>query len=241
MIELRDLHLAFDGRAVLRDFSLRIPERQSLALLGLSGSGKTTALKTLCGLLVPDRGQVLFSGKTLTAETVSEVRRQLGYVIQDGGLFPHLTLFQNLELVGREAGMPGPLIQTRAQELADLTKLSSSLLSQYPRQVSGGQRQRVGLMRALFLDPRCLLLDEPLGALDPITRRELQDELKDLFRRLGKTVVLVTHDLGEAKHLADRIVLLHEGRIVQDGKMADLVERPANDFVRRFVRAQADL
>lgn len=240
MIQLRNLSIAFDGKTVLHELNLTVTKGESVALLGLSGSGKTTALKTIAGLITPQTGSVMVGNELLTPVSVGKVRRHLGYVIQDGGLFPHLTLFQNLALVGAEAGLTPAEINSRVAVLATLTKLSPEILARYPRQVSGGQRQRVGLMRALLLDPDYLLLDEPLGALDPITRRELQDELKEIFSGLGKTVVLVTHDLFEADHLAQRIVLLDGGSIAQEGKMEDLIERPANDFVRRFVRAQAD-
>jgi osmoprotectant transport system ATP-binding protein len=159
-------------------------------------------------------------------------------VIQDGGLFPHLTCLGNLALVGREAGMSSAEIETRAKELAEMTKIAPALLKRYPREISGGQRQRIGIMRALFLDAPILLLDEPMGALDPITRTELQGELKDLFQRLGKTVLLVTHDLFEAGYLGNHILLLRHGMIAQEGTLADLTRKPANDFVRLFVNSQ---
>lgn len=240
MLKMDHIQKSLGDRPVLKDFSLHIKQGERVALLGLSGSGKTTILKTICGLIIPDQGELAFNEQSITPGTMRGIRQQLGYVVQDGGLFPHLTLFENLALVGREAGLKTDVIEAKARQLAELTQLPYELLNRFPRQVSGGQRQRVGLMRALFLNPTCLLLDEPLGALDPITRRELQDELKDLFTRLNKTVLLVTHDLFEAKHLADRIILLNEGSIAQEGRMEDLIERPANEFVRRFVRAQVD-
>lgn len=209
-----------------------------MALLGLSGSGKTTALKLVCGLCFPEQGTVQVRGETLTAESLSDLRKQMGYVIQDGGLFPHLTVYGNLRLVAEEAGWNEIRTRARVKELAAMTKLSESLLDRYPREISGGQRQRVGIMRALLLDPPILLLDEPMGALDPITRCELQKELKELFGKLAKTVLLVTHDLFEAGFLAERILLLNQGRIAQEGSMRELVESPTNDFVRLFVNAQ---
>lgn len=238
MLVIRNLHKALGNRPILQGFHLEVQSGESVALLGLSGSGKTTVLKSICGLLLPDRGEVSIDGIVMDESTRSQLRRELGYVVQDGGLFPHLTLQENLGLVGREAGMSEQDILKKTEELAQLTQLQFDLLKRYPREVSGGQRQRVGLMRALFLDPSYLLMDEPLGALDPITRSELQFELKEMFRRLKKTVVLVTHDLFEARELGDRLILLNEGLIVQEGKMDDLLRSPANDFVKRFVSAQ---
>lgn len=239
MLTLTNLHKSLGTRPVLQGFNLRVEAGETVALLGLSGSGKTTVLKLISGLLLPDQGEIYFGDRKLEEASLRELRRQIGYVIQDGGLFPHLTLLENLELVGREAGLTETEILTRTQDLVTLTQLDHHILSRYPRQVSGGQRQRVGIMRALFLNPDYLLLDEPLGALDPITRRELQDELKTLFRRLSKSVVLVTHDLLEARYLADRIILLDAGKIAQQGSMADIIESPASDFVRKFVQSQS--
>lgn len=239
MISVSDLHKSLGGKAILRGFELEVRDGESVALLGLSGSGKTTVLKCLCGLLLPDRGRIQFDGVSLTVHTRTQLRQRMGYVIQDGGLFPHLTLKQNITIVGQEAQLAASAIEDKTRELAQLVKLPVEILDRFPKQVSGGQRQRVGLMRALFLDPSYLLLDEPLGALDPITRRDLQDELKELINRLGKTVVLVTHDLLEARRLCQRIILLEQGAISQQGTMDDLVHHPANEFVRRFVQAQA--
>lgn len=207
-------------------------------MLGLSGSGKTTALKLACGLLSPDSGDVYVRGMQVVPQNLSAVRAQLGYVTQDGGLFPHMTALQNLRLVAHELGWSEERINARVRELSELTKMSPELLDKVPRRLSAGQRQRVGLMRALLSDPPILLMDEPMGALDPITRSDLQAELRELFQRLRKTVLLVTHDLFEASYLAEQIVLLNEGRIVQEGSFEDLVQFPANAFVRRFVESQ---
>jgi osmoprotectant transport system ATP-binding protein len=166
------------------------------------------------------------------------VRLRTGYVIQDGGLFPHMTARGNLTLMARHLGWDRMRIDTRVRELTELTRFPADGLDRYPLELSGGQRQRVGLMRALMLNPDALLLDEPLGALDPLVRADLQTELRDIFRALGKTVVLVTHDLGEAAFFADRIALLRDGHIVQQGSAADLWHRPADPFVTRFVQAQ---
>jgi osmoprotectant transport system ATP-binding protein len=162
----------------------------------------------------------------------------MGYVVQDGGLFPHQTAAGNASLVARYLGWSRVRVAARMAELAGLVRLPADFLTRYPAQLSGGQRQRVGLMRALMLDPAVLLLDEPLGALDPLVRAELQADLRDVFRALGKTVVLVTHDLAEAAYFADDIVLLRDGRVVQRGRPAELVRAPAEPFVTQFIQAQ---
>ncbi len=237
MLELRHVSKSFGATLALRDVTLVAEPGQTTALLGPSGCGKSTVLRLLVGLLRPEAGTVLFGGAPLPLDAeLDRVRHRMGYVIQDGGLFPHLTARENATLLARHLGQPA--IDDRLRELAELVKLPLDALDRYPVQLSGGQRQRVGLMRALFLDPDVLLLDEPLGALDPLIRADLQDDLRAIFRTLGKTVVLVTHDVGEAGLLGDTLVLLRDGEIVQQGTLDDLVERPAEPFVERFVRAQ---
>lgn len=238
MIVFDSVSKYFGELQVLENLTFQVPSGSVFALLGLSGSGKTTALKMVCGLIAPDRGEVRVAQLPVLDSTLKEVRSRIGYVIQDGGLFPHMTAVDNIQLVGREAGWETTRIKTRLKELADLVKLPLDQLRKYPSSLSGGQRQRVGIMRALFRDPSILLLDEPLGALDPITRSELQTELKELCIRLGKTVLLVTHDLFEAGYLADQILLLNRGQILQQGSLQELIKNPANDFVRRFVDSQ---
>jgi len=208
------------------------------ALIGSSGSGKSTILRLLLGLELPDAGHVWVNGQILQRDAVLQLRRRVGYVIQDGGLFPHLTALGNLALLPQYLGWDASRIRDRAHELAGLTHLPDNVLARYPAELSGGQRQRVALMRGLMVDPDALLLDEPLGALDPIVRHELQDELKRIFEQLGKTVIVVTHDLAEAAWFANRLVLLRHGRVVQDGTYEDFRQRPEDDFVRRFVDAQ---
>ena len=193
------------------------------------------------GLLAPDSGRLLFDGREIAKDAFEELRQRIGYVIQEGGLFPHLSAQGNLALMPRYLGWQETAIQARVEALADLTDFPKDGLSRYPTQLSGGQRQRLSLMRALMLDPKVLLLDEPLGALDPMIRCELQDELKVIFQDLGKTVILVTHDLAEAAYLADRIVLLREGRIVQVGSILELMREPADAYVTRFIEAQRGL
>lgn len=225
----------------LDDISLAFAAGSTTALIGSSGSGKSTVLRLLLGLEWPDRGCVRADGRALGRDDVLALRRRVGYVTQDGGLFPHLTAVGNLALLPRHLGWDVGRIRQRAEELAALTHLPQGVLERYPAELSGGQRQRVALMRGLMMDPDALLLDEPLGALDPIVRHELQDELKSIFDQLGKTVVVVTHDLAEAAWFAKRLVLMRGGRVVQDGGFEDLRDRPATPFVTHFVDAQRRL
>jgi osmoprotectant transport system ATP-binding protein len=192
----------------------------------------------MMGLLVPDAGAVRIGGINLTPENVAAQRRRMGYVVQDGGLFPHLTAGENVTLVARYLGWDRQREDKRIVELATLTQVSMDALGRYPVQLSGGQRQRVSLMRALFLDPELVLLDEPLASLDPVIRSELQEDLRRIFRTLGKSVVLVTHDLTEAAIFGDQIVLLRAGRIVQQGTLRELAEHPVDPFVTEFINAQ---
>jgi osmoprotectant transport system ATP-binding protein len=238
MFTLRDVSKGYAGRPALGPLSLELPAGRTSALIGPSGCGKSTLLRLLIGLIEPDVGEVTFDGTPVTPATARAVRLRVGYVIQDGGLFPHLTARGNVTLMARHLGRDRDTIATRVNELAELTRFPADGLDRHPHQLSGGQRQRVGLMRALMLDPDALLLDEPLGALDPLVRADLQAELRDIFRTLGKTVVLVTHDLGEAAYFADRVVLLRDGQVVQEGTPRDLWHRPAGPFVTRFVQAQ---
>ncbi len=224
-------------------FLLHIPELTlrrggTTVLIGPSGCGKSTLLHLLLGLEAPDRGTLSLDDTPLTPVTIGALRRRMGFVAQDGGLFPHLTAAANVGLMATYSGWAHAQVEARITELASLARLPRRALDRYPTQLSGGQRQRVSLMRALMLDPDVLLLDEPLGALDPLVRYELQTDLKAAFARLAKTVVLVTHDLAEAGLLGDWIVLLREGRIVQQGTMAELLDRPRDSFVSRFVNAQ---
>lgn len=206
------------------------------ALIGPSGCGKSTLLRLMLGLIEPTTGEIRIQGESLNPSNVLRVRRHIGYVIQDGGLFPHLTAQGNVTLMAQQLGVSVDL-----DGLIELTRFPKDGLDRYPTELSGGQRQRVGLMRALALNPEILLMDEPLGALDPLVRAALQQDLKDLFGRLKKTVVLVTHDLAEAGYLADRIILMSEGRIVQSGTLAEFQNSPATPFVTDFIQAQRAL
>jgi len=238
MIVLDGIERRFGTRQALAGVSLQISRGACLALVGPSGCGKSTLLRVINGLVRPDSGRVTIDGQPLTDGNLRALRLRMGYVIQEGGLFPHLTARDNVTLMARHLGWPAARITARIQELGALTRLEQDLLPRYPAEISGGQRQRLSLMRALFLDPDLLLLDEPLGALDPLIRAELQDDLRDIFRTLHKTVVLVTHDLAEAAHLGDDIALMRDGRLVQRGGLQDLRRSPVDGFVTRFIQAQ---
>jgi osmoprotectant transport system ATP-binding protein len=225
LFELREITKTYGKQLALDGPSLRIEPGATTALIGPSGCGKSTLLRLLIGLVRADAGEVLLDGALLTPARLPEARLRMGYVIQQGGLFPHLTARGNATLMAAHLGWPRERIAARLDTLAALTHLPPDALERYPGELSGGQNQRVALMRALMLDPEMLLLDEPLGALDPMVRRELQEELKQIFATLERTVVLVTHDLAEAAYLADRIVLMRAGRVVQTGPLADMMQR----------------
>jgi osmoprotectant transport system ATP-binding protein len=213
-LEFRDVCYRIGGTLVLDNLNLRIVEGCTLVLLGRSGSGKTTALKMLNGLLFPSGGQVLVDDRATTDWDLIQLRRSIGYVIQEVGLFPHFTIGENVALVPRLKGWPPDRIAARVSELLDQVGLEpAQFLDRYPRQLSGGQRQRVGVARALAAEPKLLLFDEPFGALDPVTRVELQDQFLALRDRLRKTSIFVTHDVREALRLGTEIALLHRGRL----------------------------
>jgi len=222
----------------LHSTNLPVERGKATVLIGPSGCGKSTLLRLIIRLIEPDSGSIEFNGEPITAENINVLRRRIGYVIQEGGLFPHLTARANVLLMARHIGNPQEETHNRLLELSELTRFSEKLLPRYPVELSGGQRQRISLMRALMLSPELLLLDEPLGALDPLVRASLQKDLKEIFTRLGQTVLFVTHDLAEAIYFADQIVLMNEGRIVQKGTITDLREKPADPFVREFMNAQ---
>ena len=238
MISAENVSKTYAGQTALAPTTLALAPGRTTVLIGPSGCGKSTLLRILIGLITPDTGRVVLGETVLTPQNAETERHAVGYVIQDGGLFPHLSAAGNTALLAKFLGKSPGDIQRRIAELAALVQLPAESLSRYPSGLSGGQRQRVGLMRALMLDPPLLLLDEPLGALDPITRSELQTQLKGIFAQLHKTVVLVTHDMGEAAYFGDTIVLMRAGQIVQAGSLDDLLHRPAEPYVTDFIRAQ---
>jgi osmoprotectant transport system ATP-binding protein len=238
MIQLKGVSKSYEASVVLEKLDLVIAPGQTAVLIGPSGCGKSTLLRLMIGLVRPDTGWVAIAGTELNEATVLEVRRTLGYVIQDGGLFPHFTARDNVILMARFLRWNRSRIDHRLAELAELTHFPTDALDRFPAQLSGGQRQRLSLMRALMLDPNVILLDEPLGALDPMVRAELQADLRAIFRSLGKTVVMVTHDLAEAGWFGHEILLMRQGRIIQRGTLGELVNRPVEPFVTQFVSAQ---
>jgi osmoprotectant transport system ATP-binding protein len=239
-VELHEVRKRFPGsdQAALDGVSLVVEEGRVLVLLGRSGSGKTTALRTINGMVAADSGRVAVLGRDVSAWDLIELRRRTGYVIQEGGLLPHLTVSDNVTLVPRLQGWTVERRAIRARELLALVGLPPDrFASLRPRQLSGGERQRVGLARALAADPPLLLMDEPFGALDPLTRRRMQEEFRDLQGRLGKTVVLVTHDVPEALRLADSVAVMDAGRVLQHGPPREIREEPREGFVRDLVNA----
>lgn len=240
MLELREAEKRWGAVRAAGPVTLEVARGETVALLGPSGAGKSTLLRMMLGLLAPTAGSVWFLGAPI-GPADHAARRRIGYVVQGGGLFPHLSAAANATLVARWGKWPPRRVEARLAELAALAQLPADALARFPGALSGGQAQRVSLVRALMLDPELLLLDEPLGALDPVTRADLQEDLRRAFRAVGKTVVIVTHDLAEAAFFADRLVLLRDGRVVQDGTLAELVRAPAEPFVARFVRAHRAL
>ena len=238
LITLKNITKRFGSYVVLDNISLSIEKGKTTVIIGPSGCGKSTILRLIIGLIAPDTGTIILDREQVLPGTVLRLRRKMGNVIQEGGLFPHLTARRNISLMASYLGSPNAKIDERLSELIELTQFPRDGLDRYPAQLSGGQRQRVSLMRALMLDPGLLLMDEPLGALDPLIRIDLQAELKSVFRKLNKTVLVVTHDLGEAAYLGDTIVLMRGGTVVQEGTITELVNTPADPFVTRFINAQ---
>ena len=241
LVELVEVSKRYTDTTALHSTNLSVERGKTTVLIGPSGCGKSTLLRLVIGLVEPDSGTITFDGSQITSANIDMLRRRVGYVIQEGGLFPHLTARANVLLMARHLGKSDEEMRARLLELCELTRFSGNLLSRYPAELSGGQRQRVSLMRALMLSPELLLLDEPLGALDPLVRASLQKDLKEIFGRLRQTSLFVTHDLAEAAYFGNEIVLMNEGRIVQQGSIADLHEKPNNDFVREFISSQRAL
>lgn len=238
MIEFCNVSKSFSGGThAVENFSLIIPARQTTVLVGSSGSGKTTLLRMVNRMVDPTSGSIEIDGENVAGKDPVLLRRSIGYVMQNSGLMPHFTVLDNISTVLRLTGVKKSDAHARARTLLDTVGLDQSLARRYPNQLSGGQQQRVGVARGLAADPNILLMDEPFGAVDPIVRAELQQELLRIQRELGKTVVFVTHDIDEAFLLGDRIVILGAGaRIMQQGTPREIIEQPANDFVAAFTR-----
>ena len=238
LVRLAGVSKRFGATVALQPLDLAFARGKTTVLIGPSGCGKSTVLRLIIGLIAADVGTITFDGQVTNAANLAALRRRIGYVIQEGGLFPHLSARDNVLLMARHLGRDDAGNEARLHELCTLTRFPPDALGRYPGELSGGQRQRVSLMRALALSPELLLLDEPLGALDPLVRAALQKDLKRIFQELQQTAVLVTHDLAEAAYLGDEIVLMNEGRVIQRGTIRDLRDHPANAFVTEFLNAQ---
>lgn len=239
MIEIEAVSKFYGGRPVVRELSLSIPKGALCVLLGPSGCGKSTTLRMINRLVPFDRGTIRVGGEDVLRVAPEALRRRIGYAIQSTGLFPHWRIEDNIATVPRLLGWPEDRVRDRVSELLTLFRLDpQNYRSKYPHQLSGGEQQRVGVARALAADPEVLLMDEPFGAIDPITRDALQAEVLRIHRATGKTIVFVTHDIEEALRLATVIAIFHDGRLAQMGTPLEIIERPADDFVRDFVGVQ---
>jgi osmoprotectant transport system ATP-binding protein len=239
MIELQNVSKDFGGFRAVDDVSITVPDGAFCVLIGPSGCGKSTTLRMINRLIEHSAGQIRIDGAEIRSFREEELRRRMGYVIQSGGLFPHWTVERNIATVPMLLGWPRARIRDRVTELLELLQLNAARLrTAYPHRLSGGQQQRVGVARALAADPDVLLMDEPFGALDPITRMTLQGELVRIQRETRKTIVFVTHDMDEALKLATQIAVMNHGRVVQQGTPRQLLAEPANDFVREFVGSE---
>jgi len=241
MITLKNVSKSFDGGKtfVVRDVSLDVRQGETLVLIGSSGCGKSTMLKMVNRLIEPTSGSIEIDGSPIEARDPVELRRSIGYVFQQAGLFPHMTVEENVSVVLRLEGKPHEVRVARARELLELVNLDPHVFAKrFPAELSGGQQQRVGVARALAGEPQCLLMDEPFGALDAINRDKLQSELVDLKKRLGKTILFVTHDISEAMRLGDRIAVMNKGRLEQVGDKKTIINHPATDFVRHLFETQ---
>jgi osmoprotectant transport system ATP-binding protein len=236
VIEFVNASKTYGGVVALADFSAVVPSGTITVLMGLSGSGKTTAVRMVNKMIIPSSGAVLIDGVDVASQNAVTLRRSIGYVMQDVGLLPHKTVLDNVVLIATIAGQTREVAQRNAREMLALVGIDSSSFDRYPRQLSGGQQQRVGVARALATKPNILLMDEPFGAVDPIVREELQDELLRIQRELKLTVLFVTHDRGEALKIADQLIVLsQQGTIEQAGTPRELTKKPANDFVRKIL------
>jgi len=240
MLILSRVSKRYNDTMALAPTDLQVSTGQTTVLIGPSGCGKSTLLRLIVGLSQPNSGTITLEGTELSPANLLQVRQRMGYVIQEGGLFPHLTVRDNVTVMARYLARDADWITHRLAEMAQLVRLPLELMKRFPAELSGGQRQRVSLMRALILDPELLLLDEPLGALDPMIRYELQRELKSIFAQLGKTVIMVTHDIAEAAFFGHTLVLMREGHIVQTGSFKTLARTPAEPFVEQFINAQRE-
>ncbi|HEY8892224.1 MAG TPA: ABC transporter ATP-binding protein [Clostridium sp.] len=236
MIEFRHVNKSFSGRQILKDINITIGDEELVVFIGPSGCGKTTTLKMINKLLTPTSGEILINGDKIEDKNTIKLRRNMGYVIQQAGLLPHLTIADNIGLIASIEKMPKEKIDAKVIELLNLVGLDpDEFKNKYPNQLSGGEQQRVGVARALIMDPDVILMDEPFSALDPITKAQLQDEIFNIQQNVRKTIIFVTHDMDEALKLGDKICILEDGHVVQFDTPEELLKNPVNDFVRDFV------
>lgn len=235
MIEFQNIYKSYKDKKILENINLVIEDNSIVVLIGESGCGKTTTLKMINRLIEPTKGKIMINGKNIKKTNPIKLRRSIGYVIQQTGLFPHLTIRQNIELISKLEKKEKKMIQEKTIELMKMVGLSEELLDSYPSELSGGQQQRVGIARAFATDPDIILMDEPFSALDPITRSSLQDEVIRLQDKLKKIIIFVTHDMDEAIKLADKIAIMEQGKVVQYDRPEKILKQPANEFVRNFV------
>lgn len=235
MIKFEKVSKSFRDTKVLKEISFEIEEGQLVVLIGLSGCGKTTSLKMINRLIKPTSGTITINGKNIAQEDPIQLRRSIGYVIQQTGLFPHMTIRENIEIIPKVVKLDPLKVADKTVELMEMVGLDREFLDRYPNELSGGQQQRVGVARAFALDPDIILMDEPFSALDPITRNSLQDELVNLHSLVKKTIVFVTHDMSEAIKIADKICIMDKGEIIQYDTPENILKNPANDFVLEFV------
>lgn len=237
MIRFEHVNKSFGAEKVLVDFSLHIEEGEFLTVIGRSGCGKTTMLRMINGLQIPDSGKVLVEGQDVAKADLIALRRRIGYVIQNKGLFPHMTVEENITYVPVISGKKDKQENRKlALRLLQTVGLAQEMADRYPAELSGGQQQRVGIARALAADAKILLMDEPFGALDEITKRAMQDEMLSLQKKLHMTIVFITHDIREAVKLGDRVLVMEKGRIAQIGMPQEIREYPADDFVRELTQ-----
>lgn len=236
LIEFKNVRKDFKNKTILKDITLKINRGELVAIIGSSGCGKTTTLKMINRLIKPTAGKIFINGEDIASKDVIKLRRNIGYVIQQTGLFPHLTIRENIEMIPKVEKLNKASIKKRTLELMDMVGLNSNdFLDRYPTELSGGQQQRVGVARAFATNPEIILMDEPFSALDPITRVQLQEELIDLQSKLKRTIVFVTHDMDEAIKIADKICIMNKGEIVQYDTPENILKNPINDFVSEFI------